>query len=110
MGLYLVSDILYGIAFFSLYHALKQLSVNLARIFFTLNTIFVIVDVAVDIPLRLYLIELSSSYATGGNARQIVSSANTVISTSNDVALVATFFQFLALIVASYFGEEPHFR
>lgn len=58
----------------------------------------------VDIPLRLWLVLLSNSYATttGSQQQQAISSASFAISTSNLVALVATIFQFVAVILASY--------
>jgi hypothetical protein len=108
--LYLVSDIFYLVAFFGLYYALKQSGLTSAKVFVVLNTVFVVIDVGVDIPLRLWLLLLSSSYASAtSNAQQILNSANFAILASNPVALVATLFQFTALIIASYLMVRSSF-
>ena len=102
-ALYLVSDVLYLVAFFALYYALRQQGGGTAKAAVVLNTAFVAVDVAVDIPLRLWLIVLSNSYAAApNNAQQILASADFAISASNQIALVATLLQFTALILVSY--------
>ncbi len=102
-ALYLVSDILYLVAFFALYHALRRQGGGTAKAAVVLNTAFVVVDVAVDIPLRLWLILLSNSYVTAtNNTQQLLGSADFAISASNQVALVATLLQFAALILVSY--------
>ena len=110
---YLVSDLLFGVAFFALYQATKQQGVGIAKIAVGLNTVFVALDVGLDIPLRLWLIALSSSYAATSSS-QTVSSADFAITLSNQVALFATLFQFVALILASFllrknssFGNRP---
>ena len=109
--LYLVSDLLYLVGFFALYYSLRLVSKGVAAIAVALNTIFVAADVAIDIPLRLWLISLSSAYASAtGNAQQALSSADFAITASNLVALVATLFQFTALILISYLmRRSPNF-
>jgi hypothetical protein len=57
--------------------------------------------VGLDIPLRLSLVGLSNSYAAAKSS-SILSSAQSTIDASNAVALVATAFQFLAVILGSY--------
>jgi hypothetical protein len=113
--LYLVSDLLFLVVFFALYRALGPVRAVAAKVALVMNTIFVIVDVGLDIPLRLWLILLSSAYgAAPTNAQQTLNSASFAISASNQVALVVTFLQFGALIMASYlmrkspsFGGRP---
>jgi len=101
--LFLVSDVLYLVGFFALYYPLRLVSRRTAVVAVALNTTFVAADVLVDIPLRLWLILLSNAYASAtSNAQQIVGSADFAISASNQVALVATLFQFVALILVSY--------
>ncbi len=100
--LYLVSDLLYLVAFFVLYRILKLQSKSTATIAVVFNTVFVAIDVAVDIPLRLWLVVLSSNYTSSSNPEQLLSSATFAITTSNLVAVVATFFQFAALIMVGY--------
>ncbi len=109
--LYLVSDLLYLVAFFALYYVLRPISVGTAKIVVSMNTVFVVIDVALDIPLRLWLILLSNSYASApSNAQQIIAAADFAISASNQVALVATLFQFVALILVSYLmAKAPAF-
>jgi hypothetical protein len=81
--LYLVSDIFYLVAFFGLYYALKQLGLTSAKVFVVLNTAFVVIDVGVDIPLRLWLLLLSSSYASAtSNVHEILDSSNFALSAS----------------------------
>ncbi len=103
--LYLISDLLFLLVFFALYSALKSISRIPMLIAVIFNTAFVVVDVAVDIPLRLLLIGLSNSYAAAQNGAQqtaYLAAAQSNIGASNVVALVATFFQFSAIILASY--------
>lgn len=103
-GLYLVSDILYLIAFPALYFALKYVKrgVVLAAVMF--NVVFVAIDVGLDIPLRLSLVGLSNSYAaaSGNQLVSILMSAQSTLDLSKIAALAATFFQFSAVILASY--------
>jgi len=114
--LYLVSDVLYLVAFFGLYYALRQFGVGLAKAAVALNTAFVALDVGLDIPLRLWLIGLSNSYAASASNAQMVSSASFAFTASNQVAVIATAFQFVALILVSIlmrrspqFGRRPFY-
>lgn len=109
--LYLGSDLLYLIAFFGLYYALKQSGSGLAKGAVALNTAFVALDVGLDIPLRLWMILLSNSFATSTvNLPPEIASAAFAISASNNVAIVATLFQFVALIGVSYLmTKSPSF-
>jgi hypothetical protein len=101
--LYLVSDLLYLVAFFGLFYALRQSGSGLAKAAVTLNTAFVALDVGLDIPLRLWLILLSNSYVTSTvNLPPEIASASFAISASNEVAIVATLFQFVALVIVSF--------
>ena len=107
--LYLVSDFLYLVAFFGLFYALRQFGSGLAKAAVTLNTAFVALDVGLDIPLRLWMILLSNSYAASTvNNPPEISSAAFAISASNNVALVATLFQFVALMVVSYLMSKSN--
>lgn len=103
-GLYLVSDILFVVVFPALYFALKQINRTVMLVAVILNTLFVAIDVAIDIPLRLSLVGLSNSYtaSSGGAQQAIVASAQSTMNSANVVALVATILQFVALILASY--------
>jgi hypothetical protein len=109
--LYLVSDLIFLVAFFALYYVLRPISARTAKVAVGLNTVFVVIDVALDIPLRLWLILLSNAYASSsGTPSQIVATADFAISGSNQVALVATLFQFTALILVSYLmAKAPAF-
>jgi hypothetical protein len=112
-GLYLVSDILYLIAFPALFDALKAANRAVMLIAVILNTAFVAIDVGLDIPLRLSLIGLSNSYvsAVGAQGASVLASAQYTVNLSNLVALLATFLQFSALILASYpMLKSPVFR
>ena len=103
--LYLISDLLFLLVFFGLYFALKHVSRVLMMIAVIFNTVFVAADVAIDIPLRLLLIGLSNSYIIAQDATQkatYLAAAQSNIASSNLVALIATFFQFFAVILASY--------
>ncbi len=102
-GLYLVSDVLYVIVFPALYFALKQVNRTLMLIAVILNTLFVGLDVGLDIPLRLSLIGVSNSYssATGGAQQAYLATAQSTMDAANVTALVATLMQFVALILAS---------
>jgi len=112
-ALYLVSDLLYLIGFFALYSALKPVARALVSAAVVLNTGFVALDVGLDIPLRLSLVGLSSSYASAQAGQQagFVAAAQQALDQSNVVALAATLLQFLALILASYsLLKRPEFR
>ncbi|TMI18185.1 DUF4386 family protein [Candidatus Bathyarchaeota archaeon] len=103
-GIYLVSDLLYLIAFPALYFALRQANRTVTLIATIFNMVFVAVDVGVDIPLRLSLIGLSNSYAsTNGDTRAAyLATGQLTMDLANLTALVATFLQFSAIILASY--------
>jgi hypothetical protein len=103
-GIYLVSDLLYLIAFPALYFALRQANRTVTLIAAIFNMVFVAVDVGVDIPLRLSLIGLSNSYAsTNGDTRAAhLATGQLTMDLANLTALVATFLQFSAVILASY--------
>jgi hypothetical protein len=66
--------------------------------------VFVAVDVGVDIPLRLSLIGLSNSYASsnGDTRAAFLATGQLTMDLANLTALVATFLQFSAIILASY--------
>jgi hypothetical protein len=104
-GLYLVSDLLYLIPFPALYVALRQRGRGATLIAVLLNTMFVAIDVGVDIPLRFSLIGLSTSYTSAvGIPEQAayVAVAQLTMDLANLSALVATFLQFSAIILVSY--------
>ncbi len=103
-GLYLVSDLLYVIVFPALYFALKQVNRTVMMIAVILNTLFVALDVGIDIPLRLSLIGVSNSYSssTGGAQQAYLATAQSTMNAANITALVATVLQFVALILASF--------
>src|SRR5712691_1674729 len=103
-GIYLVSDLLYLIAFPALYFALRQANRTVTLIAAIFNMVFVAVDVGVDIPLRFSLIGLSNSYvSTNGDSRAaFLATGQLTMDLANLTALVATFLQFSAIILASY--------
>jgi Domain of unknown function (DUF4386) len=103
-GLYLVSDLLYLIAFPALYFALRQANRTVSLIAAIFNMVFVAIDVGVDIPMRLSLIGLSKSYAStaGDSQAAYLATGQLTMDTANITALVATFLQFSAIILASY--------
>jgi len=103
-GIYLVSDLLYLIAFPALYFALRQANRTVTLIAAIFNLVFVAVDVGVDIPLRLSLIGLSNSYlSTNGDVRAAyLATGQLTMDLANLTALVATFLQFSAIGLASY--------
>src|SRR6266571_4168338 len=103
-GIYLVSDLLYLIAFPALYFALRQANRTVTLIAAIFNMVFVAVDVGVDIPLRLSLIGLSNAYlSTNGDARAAyLATGQLTMDLANLTALVATFLQFSAIVLASY--------
>src|SRR3989441_10270885 len=68
--LYLVSDLLYLIPFAALYVVLRPHHRVAALIALIFNSLFVTIDVAVDIPLRLSLISLSNAYTAANPAGQ----------------------------------------
>ncbi len=101
--LYLVSDLLYLVVFFGLRRVLGKVSRFVILGAVGLNTLFVILDVVVNIPLRLYLVELSNAYsARGADQAATLSTAQFAVQTSNEVAVVATICQFVAVILAGY--------
>ncbi len=103
-GIYLVSDLLYLIAFPALYFALRQANRTVTLIAAIFNVVFVAVDVGVDIPLRLSLIGLSNSYSSANGASQMayLATGQLTMDLANLTALVATFLQFSAIILVSY--------
>jgi len=103
-GIYLVSDLLYLIAFPALYFALRQANRTVTLIAAIFNMAFVAVDVGVDIPLRLSLIGLSNSYASANGPAQAayLAAGELTMDLANITALVATFLQFSAIFLASY--------
>jgi hypothetical protein len=103
-GIYLASDLLYLIAFPALYFALRQANRTVTLIAAIFNMVFVAVDVGVDIPLRFSLIGLSNSYASTNGASQaaFLATGQLTMDLANLTALVATFLQFSAVILASY--------
>ena len=103
-GLYLVSDLLYLIPFAALYVVLRPHHRVAALIALIFNSLFVTIDVAVDIPLRLSLISLSNAYTTANPAGQgaYIATAQLAMDLANITALIATFVQFSAVILVSY--------
>ena len=103
-GIYLVSDLLYLIAFPALYFALRQANRTVTLIAAIFNMVFVAVDVGVDILLRFSLIGLSNSYvSTNGDSRAaFLATGQLTMNLANLTALVATFLQLSAIILASY--------
>ncbi len=109
-GIYLVSDLLYLIAFPALYFALRQANRTVTLIAAIFNVVFVAVDVGVDIPLRFSLIGLSNSYSSTNGASQTayLATGQLTMDLANLTALVATFLQFSAIILVSYVMLESH--
>ena len=103
-GLYLVSDLLYVIAFPALYIALRQLGRSIVVIALIFNALFVAIDVGIDIPLSLSLVRLSASYSAAQGAAQqaYVGAAALAMDVGGVASLIATFLQFSAVILASY--------
>lgn len=104
-GLYLVSDLLYLIAIPALYLVLRQVNRAALLIAVIFNTIFVAIDIGVNIPLNLSLVKLSGAYATAQNATQrtaIVATAQLTLNVAGVTTLIATFLQFAAIILISY--------
>lgn len=102
--LYLVSDLLFASAFVALYFALRSTNRTAMLVGVALNSLFVILDVALDIPLRLSLITLGDSYSAAQTSAQqasVSAAAQAIMNASNLVALVATAVQFSAVIIAS---------
>ena len=91
-GLYLVSDLLYLVPFPALFVVLRQHTRAAALIALIFNSLFVTIDVGVDIPLRLSLIGLSNSYASANPAGQAayVATAQLAMDLANIAALSAT--------------------
>ena len=102
-GLYLVSDVLYLITFPALFYALKYVGRGVMLTAVIFNTIFVALDVGLNIPLRLSLVGLSGSYASASAGQQAsaLASAQSTVDLFNIATLVAIFFQFAAVILAS---------
>lgn len=102
-GLYLVSDLLFAVAFLGLYVILRKTNPAAALIAAIFTAMFVTIDVGIDIPLRLSLIGLGNSYASAGSAQQAayVATAQLAMDMANLTALVATFLQFFAVILVS---------
>lgn len=102
-GLLLASDLLYLIPFPILYAVLRQVNRTGALVAVVFNTVFVAVDVSVDIPLRFSLIGLSNSYMSAQSAMQAsyLPVAQLAMDTSNVAALIGTFLQYSAVILAS---------
>src|SRR5207245_6597880 len=76
------------------------------------TAMFVTIDVGVDIPTRLALISLSNSYTSSSGAQQAayLATGSLTMDFANLTALVATFLQFLAVIIVSYaMLREPAF-
>ncbi len=110
-GLYLVSDLLYPIAFPALYFALKQINRTAMLIAVLFNTMFVAIDVGIDIPLSLSLVDLSNSYASaqiGAQQLAYLATAQLTMDGANISALIATSLQFSAVILASYVMLRSH--
>ncbi len=109
-GLYLVSDLLYVIVFPALFFALKQVNRTMMLVAVILNTLFVGLDVGIDIPLRLSLIGVSNSFSssTGGAQQAYLATAQSTMDAANITALVATLMQFVALILASFVMTRSH--
>ena len=103
-GLYLVSDLLYLIPFVTLSVVLRPHHRVAAKIALVFNSLFVTIDVAVDIPLRLSLISLSNAYTAANPAGQgaCIATAQLAMDLANITALIATFVQFSAVILVSY--------
>jgi hypothetical protein len=102
--LYLVSDLLFASAFVALYFALKSTNRTAMLVGVVLNSLFVVLDVALDIPLRLSLVSLGNAYSSAQTSAQqasVSAAALTIMDASNLVAVVATVFQFSAVIIAS---------
>jgi hypothetical protein len=102
--LYLVSDLLFASAFVALYFALKSTNRTAMLVGVVLNSLFVVLDVALDIPLRLSLVSLGNAYSAaqaGAQQASVSAAAQTIMNASNLVALVATVCQFSAVIIAS---------
>jgi hypothetical protein len=102
--LYLLSDLLFAAVFVALYFALKLANRRAMVVGVVLNSLFVVLDVALDIPLRLSLVSLAASYSAAQLPAQqasVSAAAQTVMNSSNLVALVATVLQFSAVIISS---------
>lgn len=103
-GLYMVSDLLFLIPFPALYVVLRRHNRATTLIALIFNSLFVTIDVGVDIPLRLSLIGLSNSNASANPAQQMayLATAQLAMDLANITALAATFVQFSAVILVSY--------
>src|SRR3989454_1977581 len=97
-GLYLVSDLLYLIPFAALYVVLRPHHRVAALIALIFNSLFVTIDVAVGIPLRLALISLSNAYTAANPAGPGADLANAPLGMdlANITALLPTFGQLSA--------------
>ena len=103
-GVYLVSDILFLIPYPALYLALRKLNRTATLIALIFNTLFVAIDVGIDIPLRLALIGISNLYASASTASQqaYLATGALTMDLANYTALTATFLQFSAVLLVSY--------
>ena len=103
-GLYLVSDFLFLIPYPALYLALRKLNRAATLIAVVFNTLFVAIDVGVDIPLRFSLIGVSDLYASASTSSQqaYLATGALTMDLANYTALIATFLQFSAVILVSY--------
>ncbi len=104
-GLYLVSDLLYLIAIPALYIVLRQVNRAALLIAVIFNSVFVAIDVGINIPLNLSLVKLSSAYATAQNATErtaIIATAQLTMNVTGITTLIATFLQFAAIILVGY--------
>jgi hypothetical protein len=101
--LYLVSDLFYLVVFFGLRRVLGKVSASVAALAVGLNALFVVLDVGLDIPLRLYLVVLSNAYyAPGADKAGTLATAQFAVQGSNLVALGATGCQFVAVTLVGY--------
>ncbi|HYR82307.1 MAG TPA: DUF4386 family protein [Thermoplasmata archaeon] len=103
-GLYLVSGLLNLIPFAALYGVLRPNHRMAALVALVFNSLFVTIDAAVDIPVRLSLIGLSNAYAAANPAAQgaYVATAQLAMDLANITVLIATFVHFSAVILVSY--------
>src|SRR3989442_2327003 len=108
--LYLVSDLLYLIPFAARYVVLRLHHRVAALIALVFNSLFVTIDVAVDIPLRLSLISLSNAYTAANPAGQsaCIATAPLAMELANITAPIATVRQFSAVIPLSYAMLPPN--
>jgi hypothetical protein len=103
-GLYLVSDLLFLIPYPAFYFALRKLNRTATLIALVFNTLFVAIDVGMDIPLRFSLIGISNLYTSASTASQqaYLATGALAMDLANYTALTATFLQFSAVLLVSY--------